>query len=108
MKNALLAALLFAALLAGCSGSPAPSKSDVSGAPTATPVPSDALAQPTVLPEVHLGHGDGEPNIQVARDGTVYITPVSNFYVSTDGGKSFTDRGTDKTTGHGDGDIAVD
>jgi hypothetical protein len=44
----------------------------------------------------------------VAPDGTIYITPVSNFYVSTDGGKSFTDRGTDKTTGHGDGDIAVD
>ena len=77
---------------------------------TTPPAPAalDALAAPTLRPDLDLGPGDGEPNIAVAPDGTIYITPVSNLYRSTDGGKTFKDLGTSKTDGHGDGDIAVD
>ncbi len=108
--------LVLLMLLAGCSQSAAPG-ADAPGGPggpggagsvgNVTQLPDD-LGTLTALPELKLGSGDGEPNIAVDANGTIYITPVSNFYVSTDGGKSFTDRGTTKTVGHGDGDIAID
>jgi len=66
------------------------------------------LATPTVRDPVALGPGAGEPNIVVAPDGTIYVTPIDHVYRSTDGGAHFQDLGTALTDGHGDGDIAVD
>ncbi len=55
-----------------------------------------------------LGQGSGEPNVAVAPDGTIYVTPIDHVYRSDDGGATFTDLGTSQTKGHGDGDIAID
>ena len=66
------------------------------------------LEVPKVVKALNLGTGSGEPNIAVAPDGTIYITPINNLYRSTDGGKTFTNLGPSKTSGHGDGDIAID
>ncbi|HLE46763.1 MAG TPA: sialidase family protein, partial [Candidatus Thermoplasmatota archaeon] len=65
------------------------------------------LEVPKVVKALVLGPGAGEPNIAVAPDGTIYVTPITRLYRSTDGGKSFKDLGA-KTTGTGDGDIAID
>jgi hypothetical protein len=61
-----------------------------------------------VRTDVTLGPGAGEPNIVVAPDGGIYITPIDHVYRSLNGGQSFQDLGTSKTDGHGDGDLTVD
>ncbi|MEA3202936.1 MAG: hypothetical protein QOI63_602 [Thermoplasmata archaeon] len=126
------AALVLAGLLlAGCltaPSSPAPSGTGAPG-PAARDLPAE-LRTPTLLPALRLGAGAGEPNIAVAPDGTIYVTPINHLYRSQDGGKSFQALGTPAcrspfgrqgtpcppgqedtiaaTDGHGDGDIAVD
>jgi hypothetical protein len=104
--------LVLAVLAAGCAGPAHPTTSTSSDGPTTTSGPhlpaGATLVSPKALTPVHLGPGAGEPNIAVAPDGTVYVTPIDHLYRSRDGGKSFTDLGTTKTDGHGDGDIAVD
>jgi len=108
MRTPLLLSLLVGALvLAGCSSSPPPGPSSSPGVAAPRPLPPALLAAPKALPDVLLGRGAGEPNIAVAPDGTIYVTPIDHVYRSTDGGKTFTDLGTTKTDGHGDGDIAV-
>lgn len=76
-----------------------------SGASPAEPTKLEAL---NLLPELKLGPGAGEPNVAVAPDGTIYVTPIDHVYRSKDGGRSYEDLGTKQTTGHGDGDIVVD
>jgi hypothetical protein len=101
--------LLLAAALSGCTGA-APSSSSSSPAaspPAPAPLQTDLVA-PTLGPEVRLGAGYGEPNVAVAPDGTIYVTPIDHVYRSTDGAQTFEDLGTQGTVGHGDGSIAVD
>jgi len=111
MRAALLAAslatLTVLTALAGCTGNapPAAAPEPTSQAPAPAPLP--ALEAPTIRADLTLGPGDGEPNIAIAPDGTIYVTPVSQLYRSTDGGKTFKDLGTDRTDGHGDGDTLV-
>jgi hypothetical protein len=125
-----LAALALASLLwAGCLSPP--SEPTASPSPAASPardLPMD-LRVPVALPELRLGPGAGEPNIAVAPDGTIYVTPIDHLYRSTDGGQGFVALGRPgcqvprvqgspcpagqedtiaTTDGHGDGDIAVD
>ncbi|MBI2078900.1 MAG: exo-alpha-sialidase [Euryarchaeota archaeon] len=83
---------------------------DLKGTPVgsaAARVLPTTLEVPKVVKALLLGSGAGEPNIAVAPDGTIYVTPITRLYRSTDGGKSFKDLGA-KTTGTGDGDIVVD
>jgi hypothetical protein len=108
-RPVLLAILALAVVLAGCADGPSPGTSSPQTSTSAPlPPPPAMLAAPKTMPSVMLGPGAGEPNIAVAPDGTVYVTPIDHVYRSSDGGKSFTDLGTTKTDGHGDGDIAVD
>jgi hypothetical protein len=105
----LLALLLAALLAAGCTSGPAtvadpPASGPEPGAEAALP----ALVVPRVLPPVRLGPGSGEPNIAVAPDGTIYVIPIDHIYRSRDGGSTWQDLGTQKTQGHGDGDLAID
>ncbi|MFO1535331.1 MAG: hypothetical protein ABR586_06665 [Thermoplasmatota archaeon] len=116
-------------LLPGCSQAPADTGSGTNG-PAAPPrvLPAE-LKAPTLLPEVRLGPGAGEPKIAVAADGTIYITPIDHLYRSADGGKTFQALGRPgcnaptfgvapcpagqedtiaTTDGHGDGDLAID
>lgn len=95
-------------ILAGCAERPSPMPpSDASQLVPAVPEPSK-LEIPILGPEVLLGRGAGEPNVAIAPDGTIYVTPIDHLYRSKDGGKTFEDLGTEQTDGHGDGDIAVD
>lgn len=100
---ALLLMLLLSACLDDKSG-------DDETAPT-TEVPvrvlPTELKSPTLLPPVLLGPGAGEPNIAVAPDGTLYVTPITEVYKSVDGGRTWKSAGGE-THGHGDGDIAID
>jgi hypothetical protein len=107
--RASLAPLLALLLLSGCLSPASAPASGTTGpaSTTARGLPAE-LKAPTVLPDLALGQGAGEPNIAVAPDGTIYVTPIDHLFRSRDGGKSFTDLGTSKTDGHGDGDIAVD
>lgn len=64
-----------------------------------------ALETPKIVPAVRLGPGAGEPNIAIAPDGAIYVSPINTVYRSTDGGKTF--RATaSRPSGGGDGDIA--
>lgn len=61
---------------------------------TGPDVPTVVLPQPrpwrTAVAVVDDGSG-GEPQVMVAPDGTVYYSPLSHVYRSTDGGASFAD-----------------
>ncbi|MEA3202935.1 MAG: repeat-like domain [Thermoplasmata archaeon] len=130
MKRSLAAVLLAALLLAGCSGTPAPTSTTASA--TATPaaglVPREsaadvrpALSDPQVLapvlvakttlagaPFVGGGPGAAEPNLAVAPDGTLYASNPCAIWRSGDGGKGWTETAHQGQTGCGDGDIALD
>lgn len=96
--------VMLALLVAGCTAAPAPAPS--TSAATTPHVLAAQLATPSVLPDLQLGDGFGEPNIAVAPDGTVYETPIAPLYRSVDGGHSFKSVRSD-LEGQGDGDIAV-
>ncbi|HUR62268.1 MAG TPA: sialidase family protein [Candidatus Thermoplasmatota archaeon] len=90
----ILGALALASLLlAGCLSQP----SNPTGATDPSQVVRDLpkeLKSPVALPELKLGFGAGEPNIAIAPDGTIYVTPVDHVYRSKDGGKTFQGGGT--------------
>lgn len=67
---------------------------------------SAALAEPTVMTATDLGPGEGEPNIEVAPDGTIYVMPITPMYRSLDGGKRWLPGGA-LLSGAGDGDLSV-
>lgn len=74
---------------------------DAAGCQRATgPVPA-----PVARKAIDLGSGSGEPNIAVAPDGTLYVTPIQPLFRSTDQGATWSRGGA--TDGGGDGDIAV-
>ncbi|HUR64244.1 MAG TPA: sialidase family protein [Candidatus Thermoplasmatota archaeon] len=127
----LLPAVAVAALLlAGCASQPATHTDSPATSGAAARVLPTELRAPVALPSLRLGGGSGEPNIAVAPDGTIYVTPIDHVYRSTDGGATFKAIGTPGcafpfglrgtpcppgqedtiagTDGHGDGDIAVD
>lgn len=69
--------------------------------------PRPELVAPTARTDIDMGSGgEGEPNIVIARDGTMYVTPITPLYRSTDQGASWQDLGSNDGTG--DGDISVD
>ncbi|MEA3136031.1 MAG: hypothetical protein QOC71_312 [Thermoplasmata archaeon] len=111
MRQALVPVLLMVSLaaLSGCFGGGKTDEAPPAATSTEpTPMARPTLVDPVRMTPVRLGEGAGEPNIAVAPDGTIYVTPIDHVYRSSDGGKSFEDLGTTRTNGHGDGDIAID
>ena len=128
VRTLLFAALAAATLtLAGCVQPPANDEAVPPGEPD--PLSYEELRQPTLLPDLDLGIGDGEPSIAVAPNGTIYVSAISQMFRSDDGGKTFKPLGEPgcafpygnfgapcppgkettyaDTDGHGDGDITV-
>src|SRR5690242_11961919 len=112
---ALFLGLVLSGCLDGSGGTSAGARTGHGKAPgggvATTPTPRalpTSLSTPTPSLPTLLGAGYGEPNIAIAPDGTIYVTPIDHLYRSADGGKTFNDLGTGRTSGHGDGDIAID
>lgn len=92
----LLAAILTAALLAGCS-TPAPEAT--TSPPSPPPPPAERMTfEAHRLPVVHQGHGLYEPTIDVSSSGVIYVTAHSTgvdansgvpAYFSKDDGKTW-------------------
>jgi hypothetical protein len=103
-------ALALLVLLSGCTQAGDDPAED-GGEGLATP-PRDLpleLAAPVAMPSIDLGEAAGEPNIAVAKDGTIYVSdPSIGIWRSTDGGASFTKAAARGITGGGDGDIVID
>lgn len=109
MAKCLLLVTLLALVLAGCSRSPADD-----GAPTDPGTPGDPLPSGPLgtraMPEVLVADrmGGAEPNLAVARDGTLYVSNPGELWRSDDGGQTWGAVGAGQLDGGGDGDIAVD
>lgn len=108
MTLRVLAVALVTLLLAGCLQQPSPGTAD-DPLPTGTTPPTMTLGT-KALPEVLVADrsGGAEPNIAVARDGTLYISNPGELWRSDDDGQSWHAVGVGLLDGGGDGDIALD